>query len=235
MRTWTGSTSGPWLSCGSTPDSARRDARAGPGHAAPREDCYQRGPGPGRAGRRRGSAVLAGTDARGGRRDGQRRPAGGAAGRAGCRRGGGPGAPALPGARRAGARLCGQAGRGVAGDHRQAAAAVPRGAAGPGRPEQRGPGGLPHGPAGALAVLALAFPLHPPGRPDRSRAVELAQAGTEVLVVNGAADAFGIPEAAGAVQVVVLSGGTHTLAGQGGAIRRVVGAWLTGLRARAPA
>jgi len=90
-------------------------------------------------------------------------------------------------------------------------------------------------PAGALAVLALAFPLHPPGRPDRSRAVELAQAGTEVLVVNGAADAFGIPEAAGAVQVVVLSGGTHTLAGQGGAIRRVVGAWLTGLRARAPA
>src|SRR5215472_9171183 len=31
--------------------------------------------------------------------------------------------------------------------------------------------------AGARAVLALAFPLHPPGRPDRSRAGELHEAG----------------------------------------------------------
>ena len=80
--------------------------------------------------------------------------------------------------------------------------------------------------AGALAVLALAFPLHPPGRPDRSRAAELAEAGTEVLVVSGAADPFGIPEAAGAVKVVVLPGAGHALAGQGDAIRRVVGPWL---------
>jgi predicted alpha/beta-hydrolase family hydrolase len=84
--------------------------------------------------------------------------------------------------------------------------------------------------AGALAVLALAFPLHPPGRPERSRAAELAQAGTEVLVVNGAADPFGVPEAAGAIQVVVLPGAAHALAGQGGAIRRLVGSWLAELR-----
>ena len=89
--------------------------------------------------------------------------------------------------------------------------------------------------AGALAVLALAFPLHPPGRPDRSRAAELAEAGTEVLVVNGASDPFGIPEPGDGVRVVVLPGATHALAGQGGAIRRVVGAWLTELRAGAPA
>jgi len=89
--------------------------------------------------------------------------------------------------------------------------------------------------AGALAVLALAFPLHPPGRPDRSRAAELADAGTEVLVVNGARDPFGIPEAGGGVRVVVLPGAAHALAGQGGAIRRVVGAWLAELRAGAPA
>ena len=81
--------------------------------------------------------------------------------------------------------------------------------------------------AGALAVLALAFPLHPPGRPERSRAAELAEAGTEVLVVNGAADPFGVPEAAGAIRVVVLPGATHALRGQGAAIRRVVGSWLS--------
>ena len=80
--------------------------------------------------------------------------------------------------------------------------------------------------AGALAVLALAFPLHPPGRPDRSRSAELAEAGTDVLVVNGANDPFGIPEESGAIRVVVLPGASHALAGQGGAIRRVVGSWL---------
>ena len=80
--------------------------------------------------------------------------------------------------------------------------------------------------AGALAVLALAFPLHPPGRPDRSRAAELADAGTEVLVIHGARDPFGIPEMGAGIRVVVLPGAAHTLAGQGGAIRRVVGAWL---------
>ena len=89
--------------------------------------------------------------------------------------------------------------------------------------------------ADARAVLALAFPLHTPGRPDRSRAAELAEAGTEVLVVNGASDPFGIPDPGGGVRVVVLPGATHALKGQGGAIRRVVGAWLTELRAGTPA
>ena len=87
------------------------------------------------------------------------------------------------------------------------------------------------GEAGARAVLALAFPLHPPGRPERSRAAELAGAGTEVLAVSGAADPFGVPEGAGAIRVVVLPGAAHALAGQGGAIRRVVGSWLAELRA----
>jgi len=52
-----------------------------------------------------------------------------------------------------------------------------------------------------------------------------------VLVVNGARDPFGIPEAGAGIRVVVLPGAAHALAGQGGAIRRVVGAWLTDLRA----
>ena len=46
---------------------------------------------------------------------------------------------------------------------------------------------------GAGAVLALAFPLHPPGRPEKSRAGELTGAGVPVLVVQGETDAFGRP------------------------------------------
>jgi hypothetical protein len=49
------------------------------------------------------------------------------------------------------------------------------------------------GPLDALAVLTLAFPLHPPGRPERSRADELAAAvgAVPVLAVQGRTDAFG--------------------------------------------
>ena len=44
---------------------------------------------------------------------------------------------------------------------------------------------------GAAAVLALAFPLHPPGRPEVSRADELLGAGLPTLVVQGDRDPFG--------------------------------------------
>ncbi|MFI8229242.1 alpha/beta family hydrolase [Streptomyces sp. NPDC085900] len=47
---------------------------------------------------------------------------------------------------------------------------------------------------GARAVLALSFPLHPPGRPEKSRAAELLGAGVPTLVVQGGNDAFGRPE-----------------------------------------
>jgi predicted alpha/beta-hydrolase family hydrolase len=48
---------------------------------------------------------------------------------------------------------------------------------------------------GAAAVLALAFPLHPPGRPDKSRAEELlaAAAAVPLLAVQGGNDSFGHP------------------------------------------
>jgi uncharacterized protein len=46
---------------------------------------------------------------------------------------------------------------------------------------------------GAVGVLALAFPLHPPGRPDRSRVDELLGAGVPTLVVQGERDPFGAP------------------------------------------
>ncbi|MFI1470747.1 alpha/beta family hydrolase [Streptomyces wuyuanensis] len=47
---------------------------------------------------------------------------------------------------------------------------------------------------GARAVLALSFPLHPPGKPEKSRADELLGAGVPVLVVQGGNDPFGRPE-----------------------------------------
>lgn len=46
---------------------------------------------------------------------------------------------------------------------------------------------------GARAVLALSFPLHPPGRPEKSRKQELLGAGVPVLVVQGGNDPFGRP------------------------------------------
>ncbi|HEY7360745.1 MAG TPA: alpha/beta family hydrolase [Streptosporangiaceae bacterium] len=79
---------------------------------------------------------------------------------------------------------------------------------------------------GARAVIALAFPLHPPGRPGQSRAAELAAAGTDVLVLNGDRDPFGIPEGSGRTRVVVLAGETHALSRHPGETGRAAGAWL---------
>lgn len=47
---------------------------------------------------------------------------------------------------------------------------------------------------GARGVLALAFPLHPPGRPEKSRLEELHRARVRTLVVQGERDPFGTPE-----------------------------------------
>ncbi|THA32935.1 hydrolase [Streptomyces sp. A1277] len=46
---------------------------------------------------------------------------------------------------------------------------------------------------GARAVLALSFPLHPPGRPEKTRAGELLGCQVPALVVQGGNDPFGRP------------------------------------------
>ena len=79
---------------------------------------------------------------------------------------------------------------------------------------------------GARAVIALAFPLHPPGRPEQSRAAELREAGTDVLVVNGDRDPFGIPDSADATRVVVLAGESHALSRRPEAVGDAVRSWL---------
>jgi uncharacterized protein len=47
---------------------------------------------------------------------------------------------------------------------------------------------------GASGYLALAFPLHPPGRPEKSRLRELQAVTVPTLVVQGERDPFGAPE-----------------------------------------
>ncbi|MFJ6514854.1 alpha/beta family hydrolase [Streptomyces sp. NPDC091406] len=67
---------------------------------------------------------------------------------------------------------------------------------------------------GAVAVLALSFPLHPPGKPEKSRAGELLGAGVPTLVVQGGNDPFGRPEEfpEGDHQLVEVPYGDHGFA-----------------------
>lgn len=68
---------------------------------------------------------------------------------------------------------------------------------------------------GASGCLALAFPLHPPGKPERSRIDELLGAGVPTLVLQGERDPFGRPEEfppdAPGRQLVVVPEAAHDL------------------------
>jgi predicted alpha/beta-hydrolase family hydrolase len=88
---------------------------------------------------------------------------------------------------------------------------------------------------GAAGVLALAFPLHPPGRPEKSRAGELTGAGVPLVVVQGETDAFGAP----AYVAAVLSGqpgasvyavpGDHSLKKNVDVVAAAAVSWLSSL------
>lgn len=82
---------------------------------------------------------------------------------------------------------------------------------------------------GADGVLALAFPLHPPGRPEKSRAGEL-DPSRPTLVLNGDRDSFGVPEPAGLIQVQVRPGEQHGLRKDPAGTAAIAAAWLTKLR-----
>jgi uncharacterized protein len=69
---------------------------------------------------------------------------------------------------------------------------------------------------GVRGVVCLAFPLHLPGRPEKSRAAELLTAGAPRLVLQGTSDSFGTAEevraamgAAPEIRVVELPGADH--------------------------
>lgn len=64
---------------------------------------------------------------------------------------------------------------------------------------------------GASGCLALAFPLHPPGRPERSRLSELEGTGVPTLVVQGEKDTMGRPdEFPSGIDLAVVPGADHS-------------------------
>jgi uncharacterized protein len=81
------------------------------------------------------------------------------------------------------------------------------------------------GETGAVAVLCLAFPVHPPGRPERSRLDELDAVQVPVLVVQGERDPFGMPPEAPGRTVAVVAG-DHGLKADRAAQAAAVRSWL---------
>lgn len=77
----------------------------------------------------------------------------------------------------------------------------------------------------AVAVLCLAFPLHPPGKPDKTRQPELDGVEVPVLVVQGEKDTFGRPEPAHHREVVLLAG-DHSLKADVKGVSQAVEEWL---------
>jgi len=77
---------------------------------------------------------------------------------------------------------------------------------------------------GAAALLCLAFPLHPPGKPEKSRLEELDAVEVPTLVVQGERDPFGLPPP-GPNRTVVTIPGTHSLRSSA-TVAAVVREWL---------
>jgi predicted alpha/beta-hydrolase family hydrolase len=92
---------------------------------------------------------------------------------------------------------------------------------------------------GASGVLALAFPLHPPGAADRSRADELLSSNLPTLIVQGARDPFGKPAEFSRMpathRLVALRAGNHEFAVRKGeapvldAVTGAVAGWIAEL------
>jgi predicted alpha/beta-hydrolase family hydrolase len=91
------------------------------------------------------------------------------------------------------------------------------------------------GAEGAAGVLALAFPLHPPGRPEKSRAAELTAVSVPICVVQGETDSMGRPEAIAAVLTgranasVYAVPGDHALKKDVDVVAAAAMSWLGGL------
>ena len=91
-------------------------------------------------------------------------------------------------------------------------------------------------------VVALGYPLHPPGKPERTRSAHLPAIPVPVLIVQGERDAFGTPsELAPVIDTMpaevtlhVVPGGDHSFAVRGRAASEVyeplfsvIASWLT--------
>jgi len=79
--------------------------------------------------------------------------------------------------------------------------------------------------SGAVAMLCLAFPEHPPGKPEKTRQAELDAVEVPVLVVQGESDPFGMPRASSTCTVVAVPG-NHGLKTDRDAVAAAIRAWL---------
>jgi predicted alpha/beta-hydrolase family hydrolase len=74
-------------------------------------------------------------------------------------------------------------------------------------------------PGDLAGVIALGYPLHPPGKPDQPRVAHLPSISTPVLIVQGENDVFGTPSELepviatmkAPVTLHVIPGGDHSL------------------------
>jgi predicted alpha/beta-hydrolase family hydrolase len=88
---------------------------------------------------------------------------------------------------------------------------------------------------GAAGVLALAFPLHPPGKPEKSRVGELTAVAVPLVVVQGETDAFGGPAEVAAALTgragasVYAVPGDHSLKKNVDVVAAAALSWLGGL------
>jgi hypothetical protein len=86
----------------------------------------------------------------------------------------------------------------------------------------------------AAALVLIAYPLHPPGRPERLRVEHLPRIEVPCLFVSGTRDPFGSPDeltaaaasVAGPVTHHWVEGGRHELKGADEEVAEVVRAWL---------
>ena len=81
----------------------------------------------------------------------------------------------------------------------------------------------------SVGVVCLAFPLHPPGRPEKSRLAELDAVEVPTLVVQGDRDPFGMPPD-GPNRTVTPIPGTHSLKSTT-AVAAAVANWLASVLA----
>jgi hypothetical protein len=89
----------------------------------------------------------------------------------------------------------------------------------------------------AAALVLVAYPLHPPGRPDRLRVEHLPAIDVPCLFVSGTRDPFGTPDEltahtaaiAGPVTHEWVEGARHELKGADDEVAGIVAAWLKSL------
>jgi predicted alpha/beta-hydrolase family hydrolase len=90
----------------------------------------------------------------------------------------------------------------------------------------------------ARALVLIAYPLHPPGKPDRLRTEHLPQLQLPCLFVSGTRDPFGTPEelraalelVPGPVTLELLDGVGHELKGRDVEVAETVLRWLRAQR-----